>query len=113
MDSAGRKVILVVCGAGFATSQLAVHTIKEKLKERGFNLRNFVFHGEQLVKLKDKLGRMGDQIDLIVSANPVKQSGLLVGDIPVLRSYAFIVGTDEQINKDMDKLIEMLELKAP
>ena len=115
MDSSGKIFILLVCGGGFATSQLAIHTIKTKLEERGFKPSKFRFEGEQFYKLRDKLGRIGDQVDIIVSAIAVNRefynAGTTTRDIPILRSTAFVVGSDEQINKDMDKLIEMLKIK--
>jgi len=97
------KKILVVCGAGFATSSLIGNNIIEGLEKKGINTIGFDVEKTRVDNLQDKVANA----DLIVSANPIPES--IAQKVPVIRSLAFFtgVGLDEVI----DEIIEKLNLK--
>ena len=89
------KKILVVCGAGVATSTVAVKKIEEKLAERGVAI--------QVDQCKvTEVPYKADAYDLIVTTSLLGA----VGDIPVVQTVSFLTGVG--IDQDIDRIVELL-----
>ena len=89
------KKILVVCGAGVATSTVAVKKIEEKLGERGVAV--------QVDQCKvTEVPYKADAYDLIVTTS-------LLGEVdgtPVVQTVSFLTGVG--IDRDIDRIVELL-----
>ncbi len=89
------KKILVVCGAGVATSTVAAKKIEEKLKERGITVQ------VAQCKATEVPFKAADH-DLIVTTT-------LLGEVegtPVVQTVSFLTGIG--IDKDIDRIVELL-----
>ena len=85
-----RKRILVVCGAGIATSTVVARKLEEKLREKGINIET------RQCKAAEVEGML-DNVDLIVSTTPVPDDI----KVPVIKTLAFLtgIGEDEAIEE--------------
>lgn len=91
--------ILVVCGAGVATSTVAVKKIEQKLAERGV--------AAQVDQCKaTEVPYKVEQYDLVVTTTLLGA----VGDTPVVQTVSFLTGVG--IEADMDKIVALLEAKT-
>lgn len=90
------KKILVVCGAGVATSTVAVKKIEECLAQRGVTAQ---VDQCKVTEVPYKV----DAYDLIVTTSLLGA----VGDTPVVQTVSFLTGIG--IDKDMDRIVELLE----
>jgi PTS system galactitol-specific IIB component len=91
----GKKKILVVCGAGVATSTVTMKKIEEKLAERGIAV--------QVDQCKaTEVAFKAERYDLIVSTTILGE----VGDVPVIRTVAFLTGVG--IDQEIDRIAEAL-----
>lgn len=89
------KKILVVCGAGVATSTVAAKKVEEKLRERNLEVRvDQCKVTEVPYKVKD--------YDLVVTTTLLGE----LGDIPVVQTVSFLTGIG--IDRDIDRIIELL-----
>ena len=89
-----RKRILVVCGAGIATSTVVARKLEEKLQEKGIDVET------RQCKAAEVEGML-DNVDLIVSTTPVPDDI----KVPVVKTLAFLTGIGE------DKAIEEIVRK--
>ncbi|MDF2910528.1 PTS sugar transporter subunit IIB [Sporolactobacillus laevolacticus] len=94
------KKILVACGAGIATSTVALSKLKDILKERG--LINQVQFGQTTVA---EIPNMASDYDLIVTTTNFSRN---VG-IPIVNGLSFIINMG--IDKTVDEIVDKLELK--
>ena len=89
------KKILVVCGAGVATSTVAVKKIEEKLGQRGVKI--------QVDQCKvTEVPYKAAAYDLIVTTTLLGA----VGDTPVLQTVSFLTGVG--IDADIDRIVQLL-----
>ena len=89
------KKILVVCGAGVATSTVAVKKIEEKLGQRGVKIQ------EDQCKVTE-VPYKAAAYDLIVTTTLLGA----VGDTPVLQTVSFLTGVG--IDADIDRIVQLL-----
>ena len=89
-----RKRILVVCGAGIATSTVVARKLEEKLQEKGIDVET------RQCKAAEAEGMLNN-VDLIVSTTPVPDDI----KVPVVKTLAFLTGIGE------DKAIEEIVRK--
>lgn len=90
------KKILVVCGAGVATSTVAAKKIEEKLRERGISVQvDQCKAGEVAFKAAGYA--------LIVTTTLLGPS---VGQTPVVQTVSFLTGIG--IDRDIDRIVELL-----
>jgi PTS system galactitol-specific IIB component len=90
------KKILVVCGAGVATSTVAAKKVEEKLRERGIEVKVDQCKATEIAyKLAD--------CDLVVTTTLL---GDLDGAVPVVQTVSFLTGVG--IDKDIDKIVALL-----
>lgn len=94
------KKILVACGAGIATSTVALSKLKDILKERG--LINEVKFGQTTVA---EIPAMASDFDLIVTTTNFSRN---VG-IPIVNGLCFI--TNMGIDRTVDEIVNKLNLK--
>ena len=91
----GRKKILVVCGAGVATSTVVVKKLEERLAQRGIPV--------QVDQCKaTEVPFKASAYDLIVSTT-------LLGEVkgtPVVQTVSFLTGVG--IERDIDHIVELL-----
>ena len=97
------KKIVVVCGAGFATSSLIADNILELLEKKGFSTSDIKIIKARIDNLQDYV----EGADLIVSANPIPES--LSKGVPVIRSLAFMTGVG--LDEAVEEIIKKLNLK--
>jgi len=90
-----RKRILVVCGAGVATSTVVAKKLEEKLQEKGIDVET------RQCKAAEVEGML-DNVDLIVSTTPVPDDI----KVPAIKTLAFLtgIGEDEAIKEITKKL---------
>ena len=89
------KRILVVCGAGVATSTVAAKKIEEKLRERQVAVQI-----DQCKATEVPFKARG--YDLIVSTTLLGE----VAGIPVVQTVSFLTGIG--IDRDIDRIVELL-----
>lgn len=92
------KKILVACGTAIATSTVVAKKIEEMMKARGFTVTT------SQCKAAEASSKAAGY-DMVVTTTPVSN----IGDIPVLRTVSFLSGVG--MEKDIDKIIELLKLK--
>lgn len=89
------KKILIVCGAGVATSTVAAKKVEEKLRERGLEVKI------EQCKATEVAFKAADY-DLVVTTTLLGD----VGGIPVVQTVSFLTGIG--IDKDIDKIVALL-----
>ena len=88
------KKILVVCGAGVATSTVAVKKIEEQLAVRGV--------AAQVDQCKvTEVPYKADAYDLVVTTTNLGSAG----NIPVVQTLSFLTGVG--IDQDMDRIVKL------
>jgi PTS system galactitol-specific IIB component len=90
------KKILVVCGAGVATSTVAAKKLEEKLRERGIAVKV-----EQCKAAEVEFKAAG--YHLIVTTTLL---GPRVGKTPVVQTVSFLTGIG--IDRDIDRIVALL-----
>lgn len=93
------KKILVVCGAGVATSTVAINKLKEELEKRGV-LNKVTIAQATITQLPD----MADNFDLIVTTSNFTQNI----NTPVVKGLSFITNIGKE--KTVDEIIKILQL---
>ncbi|MBZ4663592.1 MAG: system, galactitol-specific component [Caloramator sp.] len=93
------KKILVVCGAGVATSTVAINKLKEELEKRGL-LNKVTIAQATITQLPD----MADNFDLIVTTSNFTQNI----NKPVVKGLSFITNVGKE--KTVDEIIKILQL---
>ena len=90
------KRILVVCGAGVATSTVAAKKIEEKLAERGVQVQVTQAKATEVpFKIKD--------CDLVVTTTLLGD----LGEVPVVQTVSFLTGIG--IDSDIDRIVALLQ----
>jgi PTS system galactitol-specific IIB component len=89
------KKILVVCGAGVATSTVAAKKIEEKLRERG-------------IAVQIEQCKAGEVAFKAAGCALIVTTTLLgpVGGTPVVQTVSFLTGIG--IDRDIDRIVELL-----
>ncbi|CAI9388224.1 PTS sugar transporter subunit IIB [Niallia sp. JL1B1071] len=94
------KKILIACGAGIATSTVALNKLQDALKERGL-LNQVTLHQTTVAELASK----ANEYDLIVTTtNFTKEL-----NIPVVKGLSFITNVGKE--KTIEEVITKLGLK--
>ncbi|MFD3155381.1 PTS sugar transporter subunit IIB [Haloimpatiens sp. FM7330] len=93
------KKVLIACGAGIATSTVALQKLKNALEERGL-VSKVTLSQCTVVELANK----ATDYDLVITTTNFSQD---VG-VPVIKGLSFITGIG--MNKTIDKVIETLGL---
>jgi PTS system galactitol-specific IIB component len=92
------KKVLVVCGAGVATSTVAAKKIEEKLAERGIPV--------QVIQAKaTEVPFKARDCDLVVTTTLLGE----LGDVPVVQTVSFLTGVG--IESDIDRIVSLLQDK--
>ena len=92
------KKILVVCGAGVATSTVTAKKIEENLRHRGLEV-----HVEQCKATE--VSYKAKAYDLVVTTTLLGE----VGDVPVVQTVSFLTGIG--IDQDMERIVALLDKK--
>ncbi|MCF0148240.1 MAG: PTS sugar transporter subunit IIB [Clostridium sp.] len=93
------KKIIVACGAGVATSTIAIQKIKAGLEKRG--LLDKVQIAQSTVV---ELSKEASKYDLVVSTAMTSEDY----GVPLIKGLPFITGMG--VDKVMDEIVEKLEL---
>lgn len=94
------KKILIACGAGIATSTVALNKLQDALKERGL-LNQVTLHQTTVTELASK----ANEYDLVVTTtNFTKEL-----NIPVVKGLSFITNVGKE--KTIEEVITKLGLK--
>ncbi|HWJ80212.1 MAG TPA: PTS sugar transporter subunit IIB [Niallia sp.] len=94
------KKILIACGAGIATSTVALNKLQDALQERGL-LNQVTLHQTTVAELASK----ANEYDLIVTTtNFTKEL-----DVPVVKGLSFITNVGKE--KTIEEVITKLGLK--
>jgi len=94
------KKILIACGAGIATSTVALNKLQDALQERGL-LNKVTLHQTTVAELASK----ANEYDLIVTTtNFTKEL-----DVPVVKGLSFITNVGKE--KTIEEVITKLGLK--
>jgi galactitol PTS system EIIB component len=89
------KRILVVCGAGVATSTVVAKKLEEKLRERGLSVRI------DQCKVTEVPYQIAG-IDLIVTTTNLGE----VAGVPVVQTLSFLTGIG--LDRDLDRIASLL-----
>jgi galactitol PTS system EIIB component len=102
MDKEGvgrmKKVIWLACGSGVASSQMAAHTLGEKVKQRGLDV------DIQVVGFRD-MGARHQKPDVLVSIAP----GIENGNYADLKGVKIINGVPLLTGIGIDKVMDEIE----
>jgi len=95
------KLIVVACGAGINTSTIAEDSIKERMVKEGFT--------DVEVKriLMDDLDGYLTRTDLIMIVSMMKIFRTF--EIPVFQGMPFLIGTQEERDVLLDKIVEKVK----
>lgn len=89
------KRILVVCGAGVATSTVVVKKLEEKLAQRGLDVKLEQCKATEVAfKVRD--------FDLVVTTTLLGE----VPGVPVVQTVSFLTGVG--IDADIERIVELL-----
>jgi PTS system galactitol-specific IIB component len=91
-----KKKILVVCGAGVATSTVVVKKLEQKLEERGIPVQVDQCKATEVPFKKENY-------DLIVTTTLLGE----VEGIPVVQTVSFLTGIG--MEQDIDRIAELLK----
>jgi PTS system galactitol-specific IIB component len=100
MHSHGYKKILVVCGAGIATSTIVVNKVRNELASRGF--RNIYIKQVSIAELAGVIG--GYDLLIQITGDPANVN------IPVVSGVPFLTGRGKE--DLLEEIIKLLDLNA-
>ena len=93
-----KKVILVACGTGIATSTMAAKSIESAMEDRGYY--DIITRQCKTAEIKARL----DGVDLLVTTTSFSED---IG-VPIIRTLAFLTGMGK--DEAIDQIIEALGL---
>ncbi|WP_373897371.1 PTS sugar transporter subunit IIB [Haloimpatiens sp. FM7315] len=94
------KKVLIACGAGIATSTVALHKLKAQLEERGL-ISQVSLSQCTVIELAGK----AEDYDLVITTTNFSQKL----PVPIVKGLSFITGIG--MNKTVEEVISLLDLK--
>ena len=95
------KLIVVACGAGINTSTIAEDSIKERVAQEGFS--DVEVKRILIADIESFLGRT----DLIMVVSMMKIFRTF--DVPVFQGMPFLIGSQDEKNVLLDKIVEVIK----
>jgi len=92
-----KKVILVACGTGIATSTMAAKSIESAMEDRGYDI---ITRQCKTAEIKARL----NGVDLLVTTTSFSED---IG-VPIIRTLAFLTGMGKE--EAIDQIVEALGL---